>query len=474
MARCATCGKSFPNPLARRAHQASCTPAAAHAHTAPANEAACEARAIGFDTVASSNSSGTSPAAATHKAEGCTVDNPFTSLSSGELAPELPAQATAQSPSELPTRLTAAQLVPQAQRLYQLEMAKLAPGASLAAHSTAQRVVVTERFHTLAAEALREYDRETLQFVTADSRSSGLYEMLTSSDTPNWALPSDRSRLAEAQDPAQCAQILSELLIEEWEHRVSSLRNEVVRLVAGDAPNRGSKNTESFYRHAGDLVHPHGVMAKVAASAGVIEQLFTEGYIVLDGLLDVEALGQTASVLRTDYLDLSQNALGPSNNPCNQGALNGSVVGVHKEGRPVAYPQLPAAAECALSVVEGMLTELAKRWPHALNLPKQWQLGVYPPGQARYKRHLDNYSGLEPQNRRELTALLYLNEDWKLEEDGGALRLHLGKEGQQGVEDVSPIGGRCVVFASRSMWHEVLPSRLRHRVAATLWVERCE
>jgi hypothetical protein len=94
-------------------------------------------------------------------------------------------------------------------------------------------------------------------------------------------------------------------------------------------------------------------------------------------------------------------------------------------------------------------------------------------------------------NRRVLTCVLYAcSRDWDALADGGALRCHVGapppppgdaaaqeatKEAAQARGgppwrhvDVSPRGGRIVVFDARRLLHEVLPSR-RPRFAVTLW-----
>jgi SM-20-related protein len=87
----------------------------------------------------------------------------------------------------------------------------------------------------------------------------------------------------------------------------------------------------------------------------------------------------------------------------------------------------------------------------------------YPAG-AAYSRHIDRLSGSDV---RALSAVLYLNDDWS-DEDGGQLRLHL-RDG--GSRDISPLGGRMVVFRSEQFEHEVLPAR-RDRLSFTGWFRR--
>ncbi len=89
---------------------------------------------------------------------------------------------------------------------------------------------------------------------------------------------------------------------------------------------------------------------------------------------------------------------------------------------------------------------------------------VYPPGTG-YQRHLDRF---RDDDRRALTAILYLNPDW-IREDGGLLRFWP----ESGTEplDIVPAGGTLVTFLSERFWHEVLPAR-RERLSLTGWFRR--
>jgi SM-20-related protein len=85
---------------------------------------------------------------------------------------------------------------------------------------------------------------------------------------------------------------------------------------------------------------------------------------------------------------------------------------------------------------------------------------VYPPG-AGYVRHLDR---LRNDDARVLSAVLYLNDDWR-EADGGALRLYFADGTQR---DILPCGGRLVLFLSAEFEHEVLPAT-RERASIAGW-----
>ena len=92
---------------------------------------------------------------------------------------------------------------------------------------------------------------------------------------------------------------------------------------------------------------------------------------------------------------------------------------------------------------------------------------LYPPG-GFYLRHLDRF---RDDDRRDLSAIFYLNEDWS-EDAGGALRLYL-EEGpdEPQILDVQPLAGRLVLFRSAHLFHEVLPAH-RERLSLTGWFRR--
>jgi SM-20-related protein len=88
---------------------------------------------------------------------------------------------------------------------------------------------------------------------------------------------------------------------------------------------------------------------------------------------------------------------------------------------------------------------------------------VYPPG-AGYVRHLDR---LRDDDARVLSAVFYLNEDWR-EADGGAMRLYLADGTHR---DMLPCAGRLVLFLSAEFEHEVLPPA-RERASIAGWFRR--
>jgi SM-20-related protein len=93
-------------------------------------------------------------------------------------------------------------------------------------------------------------------------------------------------------------------------------------------------------------------------------------------------------------------------------------------------------------------------------------LALYPPG-SFYQRHLDRF---RDDDRRTVTAILYLNDDWKVS-DGGQLRFYPNGESEAEYVDILPEAGTLVTFLSHDYWHEVLPGS-RDRMSITGWFKR--
>ncbi len=88
---------------------------------------------------------------------------------------------------------------------------------------------------------------------------------------------------------------------------------------------------------------------------------------------------------------------------------------------------------------------------------------IYPIG-SRYHKHLDQF---HHDQSRKVSCILYLNQAWEATE-GGELRMYLDKTEHDDFIDISPIGGRLVLFLSDRFLHEVLPAK-RERISITGW-----
>ncbi|CAE8623853.1 unnamed protein product [Polarella glacialis] len=159
-----------------------------------------------------------------------------------------------------------------------------------------------------------------------------------------------------------------------------------------------------------------------------------------------------------------------------------------------------------MHLLEGVACELERhgyRGSFAHQVPQLLQLSCYPAGSSHgYDRHLDcNLQSVfdlgvlawlrATGNRaRVLTAMVYLNdEDWLPSStanspgghDGGELRVFHGVQwfplaadagaGEwRDYTDIAQRGGTLVIFNSRVVEHQVLPTRRQDRYALTCWV----
>ncbi len=96
-------------------------------------------------------------------------------------------------------------------------------------------------------------------------------------------------------------------------------------------------------------------------------------------------------------------------------------------------------------------------------LHKEFHYAVYPQG-TFYKRHLDTFQN---DDRRKLSIVCYLNEDYWPRENGGELTIYAAEE----VLDILPLPGRMVVFESQVLEHEVKVVKASERLSITGWLK---
>ena len=84
-----------------------------------------------------------------------------------------------------------------------------------------------------------------------------------------------------------------------------------------------------------------------------------------------------------------------------------------------------------------------------------------------YEKHLDAFVG---NKNRVVTTILYLNEEYKDEDEG---KLVLYDKDDRVIKEVAPKGGTFVVFLSEKFPHEVLPTQTkRHSIAGWFRVDK--
>lgn len=149
------------------------------------------------------------------------------------------------------------------------------------------------------------------------------------------------------------------------------------------------------------------------------------------------------------------------------GIGRGQELNVNESIRTDQVQWLERAASGALADYQHFIEDLRQNLNRLLYLGLfefEAHFAVYPPG-AFYKRHLDNFRGT---SARLVTAVLYLNEDWR-ESDCGQLRFYTdGSDGGEYI-DIFPHAGTLVLFRSARFWHEVMPAR-RERFSMTGWL----
>ncbi len=195
----------------------------------------------------------------------------------------------------------------------------------------------------------------------------------------------------------------------------------------------------------------------------LIGQIAEQGYAIVPGFLEAS--------IAAALLEESRERRG-------RGELRAASVG-RGEGRQVHAeirsdhihwidPAQPSEAERAyLDIMEGLRLELNRAFYLGL-FDFEAHLACYPPG-AGYRAHLDCH---RDSDARQVSAILYLNHDWRVE-DGGLLRLYTDRE--TGVKgpfiDVMPAFGTLAIFLSADYWHEVLPAH-RERYSVTGWFRK--
>lgn len=90
----------------------------------------------------------------------------------------------------------------------------------------------------------------------------------------------------------------------------------------------------------------------------------------------------------------------------------------------------------------------------------EFHIAKYPEG-SHYDKHLDQFS---ERSNRQITVLIYLNEDWK-KGDGGELKIY--KDDKEIL--VEPIAKRLLLFKSDTVEHEVLTTNVP-RYSLTGWL----
>ena len=191
--------------------------------------------------------------------------------------------------------------------------------------------------------------------------------------------------------------------------------------------------------------------------ATIIDDLSENGYAICDAFLSAEIIAALADKATKRYLNGTMTAAktGQSTKTLNANNRGDSIFWLSEASENTsvqAYFSKMHLLRNALNLhlfmnVQEMETHLA----------------VYPIGSV-YEKHLDQFSQGEGVQARQLSSILYLNQDWQAD-DGGALRLHLT---ERDFIDIAPTAGKLVLFLSRDFWHEVMVAKA-DRISLTGW-----
>jgi SM-20-related protein len=190
----------------------------------------------------------------------------------------------------------------------------------------------------------------------------------------------------------------------------------------------------------------------------LLDEFDQHGYVVIDSFLPsttIQALSSQARALQQAGNMRPAGVGKASSNQIIGKVRSDSIYWLDANGQTVEQ-------ETYLQRMNVLRTDLNRHFFLGL-FEFETHFAIYPPGGV-YHKHLDQFKG---QQERQVSAILYLNQDWQAE-DGGELRLYLGGTTDQSFLDIPPIGGRMILFLSGKFFHEVLPAT-RERISLTGW-----
>lgn len=118
--------------------------------------------------------------------------------------------------------------------------------------------------------------------------------------------------------------------------------------------------------------------------------------------------------------------------------------------------------------LDAVRAELGRQLGRQLTGGMEATFVIYPQG-GYYRRHVDSLAGVDAagSGSRSVSFIVYLNEPGWTAHDGGQLRIY--RQDESAPVDVLPEAGSLVLFDSKLVSHEVLPTR-RERACLVGWM----
>lgn len=200
----------------------------------------------------------------------------------------------------------------------------------------------------------------------------------------------------------------------------------------------------------------------------ILDDLISQNYCVIDQFIPETLISSLHEVARERQKSGLMHQAGTSKTAVTNPKLRSDHIAWLEENdtQPAVQQYLALMAETQLAVNRHLMMGLESFETH---------FAIYPAHSAGYATHIDQFRQSQQTSAvsvRALSAILYLNKDWP-EDAGGELRLYLENHSHAPQQnsphlDISPAGGRLILFLSARFWHEVLPAKLP-RISITGW-----
>jgi SM-20-related protein len=228
------------------------------------------------------------------------------------------------------------------------------------------------------------------------------------------------------------------------------------------------KQTDRQWYRAYNIAMNQSALLPASMTEQLIDALAQQHYCVIDHFIPAGLIASLHDLALTRQLEGLMHQAGTSKSAITNPTLRGDQIAWLDESDPhQALRQYFALLN--------RLQQLVNRNLMAGLDHVETHFAIYPAGSSGYATHLDQFQQHSPgpvSGSRALTLIIYLNEDWP-KEAGGELRLYTGQHTAPPLPeaahiDISPTGGRLVLFLSDRFWHTVLPAK-QARVSVTGW-----